>query len=189
MIFLELFCSFAFVGLFTIGGGYVALPLIQKEVVTARGWITVAEFADLVTISEITPGPISINAATYIGTKIAGVPGALAATAGFMLCPFIIVSVLFFLYRRYYDLAITQGIFKGLRPAVVALIASAGLSILTLSLWEDGGFSLSGIHWLSLALLTASFVVMRRFRPNPIFVILGCGLIGVLAQLAADYIF
>lgn len=85
MIFLQLFFSFLQIGLFSFGGGYAAMPLIQGQVVTLHGWLTISEFTDLITISQMTPGPIAVNSATFVGMKIAGIPGAMVATAGCIL--------------------------------------------------------------------------------------------------------
>ena len=101
MKLLQLFLSFCKVGLFSIGGGYAAMPLIQSEVVTLHGWITMSEFADLISVSEMTPGPIAVNSATFVGMHIAGIPGALIATVGCVLPSFIIVSILARLYVKY----------------------------------------------------------------------------------------
>ena len=87
MIYLQLFLSFLQIGLFSFGGGYAAMPLIQDQVVTAHGWLSMPEFTDLITISQMTPGPIAINSATFVGMKIAGVPGAIAATVGCVFPP------------------------------------------------------------------------------------------------------
>ena len=100
MIYLNLFLSFLQVGLFSIGGGYAAIPLIQSQVVTANGWLSLSEFTDLVTIAEMTPGPIAINSATFVGIRIAGIPGALIATLGCILPSCIIVSVLAYIYFK-----------------------------------------------------------------------------------------
>ena len=93
MIYLQLFLSFLQIGAFSFGGGYAAMPLIQEQVVTSHRWLSMAEFTDLITISQMTPGPIAVNSATFVGIKIAGIPGALAATAGCILPSCIIVTV------------------------------------------------------------------------------------------------
>ena len=139
MIYIELFWSFFQVGLFSIGGGLAALPLIQNQVVDLHNWLSLTEFTDLITISEMTPGPIAINSSTFVGTRIAGVPGALIATFGCVVPSCIIVMTLAWLYKKYKNLAVIQGVLEGLRPAVVALIASAGLSILILAFWGESG--------------------------------------------------
>ena len=129
MTLLQLFLSFIQVGLFSIGGGYAAMPLIQSQVVDHYGWLSMSEFTDLITIAEMTPGPIAVNSATFVGIRIAGVGGAIVATLGCILPSCLIVSLLAFIYYRYKQMSALQSVLASLRPAVVALIASAGLSI------------------------------------------------------------
>ena len=138
MIYWDLFASFFHVGLFSIGGGMAAMPLVQEQVVTLHGWLTLREFTDLITIAEMTPGPITINSATFVGIRLAGLPGALIATLGSILPGCIITALLYVVYRRCQSLAVVQNVLGGLRPCVVAMIASAGLSILLMALWGGG---------------------------------------------------
>ena len=182
MTLLRLFWSFFLVGLFSFGGGYAALPLIQEQVIEINSWLTPDEFADILTISQMTPGPISINASSFVGTKIAGIPGAIAATAGCVTPSCIIVLILAALYYRFKGLSMVQGIIKGLRPAVVALIASSGISILLTALFgtADFTFNLSDLDPAALGLFIASLFMLRRFKPDPIFVMLGAGIIGLI---------
>ena len=142
MVYLQLLWSFFQIGLFSFGGGYAAMPLIQHQVVELRGWLTMTQFSDIVTISQMTPGPIAINSATFVGIRVAGLPGAVVATLGCVLPSCIIVMALAFLYERYRGLSLVQGILGGLRPAVVAMIASAGISLLVLALWGEDVTSL-----------------------------------------------
>ena len=137
MIYLQLLLSFLQIGLLSIGGGYAALPIIQSQVVDLHHWITMREFADILTISQMTPGPIAINGATFVGTKIAGLPGAIVASVGVVIPSFIIVLTLAFIYYKYRQLDTIQAVLKGLRPAVVALIASAGLSLAMSAFWPE----------------------------------------------------
>ena len=120
MTYVQLFFSFLLVGLFSVGGGYAAIPLIQAQVVEAHGWLTMAEFTNLVTIAEMTPGPIAVNSATFVGIRIAGVPGAVVATLGCIFPALILVSVLAYLYRRYQSAPALDSVLSCLRPAVVA---------------------------------------------------------------------
>ncbi len=136
MIYWELFWSFVKVGLFCVGGGYASMPLIQAEVIENHAWLTMPQFIDIFTISQMTPGPIGINAATFVGTKVAGLPGAVAATVGFVFPSVFIVMALAYLFFRYGDIGPVRGILNGLRPAVVALICSAGMSFILLALWN-----------------------------------------------------
>ena len=109
MILLQLFLSFLQIGAFSFGGGYAAVPLIQSLIVTQHGWLSMSEFTDLITISQMTPGPIAINSATFVGIKIAGTPGAIAATLGCILPSCIIVTLIARLYLKYRKLDLLQG--------------------------------------------------------------------------------
>lgn len=180
MILLELFWSFFQIGMFSIGGGMAAMPLIQNQVVDLHGWLTLTEFTDLITIAEMTPGPIAINSATFVGIRIAGFPGAIIATIGCIFPSCVIVSFLAWVYYKYKGLAVIQGVLSGLRPAIVALIASAGLSIFVLAVWGENGFSINpkSINYISLLLFGAGVFILRKWKPNPIYVMLGSGIIG-----------
>ena len=125
MIYIQLFLSFFQISLFSFGGGYAALPLIQGQVVNVHHWLSMTEFTDLITISQMTPGPIAVNSATFVGIKIAGVPGAFVATLGCILPSCIIVTLIAKLYLKYRNMAVLQGVLASLRPAVVALIEEA----------------------------------------------------------------
>lgn len=182
-ILLQLFWSFCKVGLFSIGGGYAAMPLIQNEVVTLHGWITMAEFADLISVSEMTPGPIAVNSATFVGMNIAGVPGALVATAGCVLPSFLIVSILARLYTKFRDGAVMQTVLDSVRPVIVAVIASAAVSILKLVLWR-GQIAFADINWIGAAIMIVCFVLLRKWKLSPILIIFGSGVIFLLVQLA-----
>lgn len=133
MIYWELLLSFMQIGLFSIGGGYASMPLIQAQVVEKHQWLTMAEFADIITISQMTPGPVAINSATFVGMRIGGIGGAVIATLGCILPSCVIVLALSWFYFKYRDVSAVQGVLGGLRPAVVALIGSAGLTILLMS--------------------------------------------------------
>lgn len=179
----QLLASFFQVGLLAFGGGYAAIPLIQEQVTRIHPWLSLSAFTDLVTIAEMTPGPIALNAATFVGMRIAGVPGAVVATIGAVLPSCLIVSLLAWLYSRYRSLRVMQGILSGLRPAVVAMIATAGLSILLMALFGGGAASLAAVDWISLACFALGLLILRRFKPNPIVVMIGCGIIGAAGHL------
>ena len=129
MIYLQLFISFLQIGMFSFGGGYAAMPLIQGQVVTLHHWLSMEEFTDLITISQMTPGPIAVNSATFVGIKIAGIPGAAVATLGCILPSCVIVTLLAKLYLKYRNMGMLQGILGSLRPAVVAMIAVSVLKL------------------------------------------------------------
>lgn len=185
MILLQLFWSFFQIGLFSFGGGFASLPLIQNQVVSIHNWMTVNEFIDLITISQMTPGPIAINSATFIGIRIAGIPGALISTFGCILPSCIVVSILAFLYFKYQDLEVMKGILGALRPTIVSLIATSGVSIFVMAIWGENGFSLSpnDINIIALILFIGSLFILRKWKVNPIYVMMGSGVVGGILYL------
>ena len=187
MIYFELFWIFLQVGLFSIGGGYAAIPLIQSQVVESRGWITLEDFTNLITISEMTPGPIAVNSATFVGMHIAGLPGAIFATLGCIFPSLLIVSALFFLYAKLKENAVMQKVLGALRPAVVALIAGAGIEILLLVVFGGEAKVLQNVQWIGCILFAVAFFVLRKWKANPILVMCACGLGNLLAQSAIQY--
>lgn len=184
MTYLEIFISFFQIGLFSIGGGYAALPLIENQVLEVHKWLTIEEFADLLTISQMTPGPIALNASTFVGTKVAGLPGAVIATIGCVTPSCIIVLILSYFYFKYKNISSIQGVLKGLRPAVVSLIASAGLSILLLTVFKTettlANIKLNDINYISISMVVIGLIILRKYKTDPIKVMIGTGLIGVL---------
>ena len=180
MIYLQLFLSFLQIGMFSFGGGYAAMPLIQGQVVTLHGWLTMSEFTDLITISQMTPGPIAVNSATFVGMKIAGIPGAVVATAGCILPSCIIVTILARLYLKYRNLDLLQGVLKSLRPAVVAMIASAGILILKNTFWGSGeSILLTGTEWSMVLIFGICVLLLRKTKLNPIWVMVLAGVMKV----------
>lgn len=185
MIYLQLFFSFLQIGLFSFGGGYAAMPLIQNQIVDLHGWLTMSEFTDLITISQITPGPIAVNSATFVGIKIAGLPGALVATAGCILPSCLIVTLLAKLYLRYRDMKMMQDVLRFLRPAVIAMIASAGVSILVTAFWgEEAEILFSRTDWGMAAIFIICFFLLKKMKMNPIAVMLLAGVMKVGTALA-----
>ena len=148
------------------------MPLIQGQVVQGHGWLSMSEFTDLITISQMTPGPIAVNSATFVGIKIAGIPGALAATFGCILPSCILVTLLAKLYLKYREMAMLQGILHSLRPAVVAMIGSAGISILVTAFWSSEGDTV---------------IRLQKGKKNPIFVMVLAGVMKVAVALVEKF--
>lgn len=187
MIYFELFIAYVQIGLMCIGGGYAGIPAIQSIVVDQYAWLTTSQLSDLITIAEMTPGPIAINSATFVGQSVAGFWGAIAATAGFLLPTVTLVLVFGALYYRYRKLEYVQSVLGGLRPGITALIASAGASITIVSLF---GYEISEIissmtieiDFLAVAIFLGAMVALRiNKKLNPIVIILGSGLVGLAA--------
>ena len=174
MIFLELFSTFFIIGMFTIGGGYAMLSLIQNEVVTVHGWIDEVTFTDIVAISQMTPGPIGINSATYIGYEVLGrtgaseflcILGSATATFAVVLPSFIIVLAICRVYERWKDHYMFQGIMSGLKPATLGLIGTAALGLATPENFID---------WKSYVLCISAFIALYFKKLGP-FSVIGLG--------------
>lgn len=183
MIYLQLFLSFLQVGLFSVGGGYAAIALIRDQVVDTNMWLSMAEFSDLTTIAEMTPGPIAINAATFVGIKIAGFPGALIATAGCITPSILISSLLAFIYYKFKGADTLKTVLGSIRPATVGLILSAGISLLQYAIFVNGDIGLSSLDFLSLFVFALAFILLRKTKLSPIPVMLMSGGIYLAASL------
>lgn len=188
MLFLELFYVFFKIGLFGFGGGYAMLSMIQGEVVTVHQWLTTSQFADIVAISQSTPGPIGINSATYVGymstvnegyPAAMGVVGSLVATTAVVLPSFLLVLLVLKVLKHYREHEVTKTVFQALRPTVVGLLLAAVLVLLT----KDNFSSPSENMWqfcTSIFLSVAAFVGTFFFKINPIRMILLSAVAGLL---------
>lgn len=180
MIYLHLFYTFFKIGLFGFGGGYAMLSMIQGEVVTRYGWLTAQEFTDIVAISQMTPGPIGINSATYVGfTATGSVWGSIIATFAVVLPSFILMLTLSRFILRYRKHPAVEAVFSGLRPAVVGLLASAALVLMNAENFgspadDTRSFVISCIIFL------IAFIGTHRYKLNPIGLILACGAAGLI---------
>lgn len=188
MIYLQLFISFFKIGLFGFGGGYGMLSLLQTEVVHRHGWVTTGEFADIVAISQMTPGAISINSATYCGYAAihnAGYPetmavlGSLTATTALVLPSLILMLLIARLFVKYMKSQGVQSVFLGLRPAVVGLIAAAGLLMMTAENFGDPRVDIWRFS-ISIFLFAAAFIGTKYMKINPIRMILYCAVAGLV---------
>ncbi len=183
MILILLFFAFIQVGLFSVGGGYAAIPLIQDQIVNIYGLMTMEEFSDLITIAEMTPGPISINSSTFVGTRLAGPFGAIICTLGCIIPSFIICLILAHFYYKYRNFSGVQTVLSALRPAVVALIGSAGASILMLALFASDTASAADFRIIEFVLFIGSLFMLRKYKTNAIAIIFGSGIIGTIAYV------
>lgn len=186
MIFIELMCSFLMIGLFSFGGGYGMLSVIQGEVVTRHAWLTASEFTDIVAVSQMTPGPIGINSATYVGytavfnatgSEALAVLGSLTASLAVMLPSIVLMLIVSRFFMKYSKHKRVEDVFRLLRPAVVGLIASAALLLMT----EENFGSPTDTplqFWVSVALFIGAFVAMKFFKVSPILILLLAGVFG-----------
>ncbi|HHW01312.1 MAG TPA: chromate transporter [Thermoanaerobacterales bacterium] len=170
MIYIMLFCAFFKVGAFSFGGGYAMIPLIEKEIIEIHHWLPMKEFLDVIAISQMTPGPIAINSATFVGYKVGGFWGSVAATLGVTAPSFIIIMILALLILRYRNLPLLNAFFKGVRPAVIALIIQAAYSVAKSSFSSIKDFLVaSGV-----------FIGLYLFKINPLIVIALSAVIGII---------
>lgn len=169
MIFLDLFVSFFKIGLFSFGGGYAMIPLIQREVIEVNPWLSQPEFLDMLAIAQITPGPIAINTATFVGQRVAGLPGAITTTFAVVFPSFVIVVLLSYIVKRIGESERMDSVYKGLRPVVLALILSALVSIGRESIVD----AFSGFVAL------ACFMALRYKKLNIVLILILSGLLGV----------
>lgn len=182
MLLLKLFFAFIQVGMFSVGGGYAAIPLIQEQIVNIYGLMTMEEFTDLITVAEMTPGPISINSATFVGMRLAGIPGVLICSIGCIIPSFCICLTLAHFYYKYRTVSGVQVVLGALRPAVVALIGSAGASILILGLFQTDIHNVvfQDIRLVELGIFVVALFILRKFKTSAISIILGSGVVGTL---------
>ena len=183
MIYIQLFLSFLQVGLFSFGGGYAALPLIQSQIVDAHRWLDVKEFTDLITISQMTPGPIAVNSSTFVGQYVAHLPGALIATLGCILPSCVIVSLLAYLYVKYKNMEVMKTILAYLRPAVVSMIAISGISILISSFFKESIIGISYLRYHAMIVFVICLILLRKYKMNPILVMVLAGISEVVIQM------
>lgn len=170
MIYLKLFLSFLKIGAFSFGGGYAMLPLIEQEIVTINHWLDQSEFVDIIAISQMSPGPIAVNAATFVGFKHLGLLGALVATLGVIFCSFFLVTALANIIIKYKHSPVINGIFTGIRPGVIGLIAAACVSLFKTSINDVK----------SLAIGLTVLVILYKTKIHPIAMIMVSGLLGIL---------
>jgi len=180
MLYFQLFYTFFKIGLFGFGGGYAMLSMIQGEVVTRYGWLTPQEFTDIVAISQMTPGPIGINSATYVGfTATGSVWGSVIATLAVVLPSFILMLVISKFFLKYQKHPAVEAVFGGLRPAVVGLLASAALVLMNSENFSSPKEDMYSFI-VSCIIFLVAFVGTRKYKVNPIVMIIACGIAGFI---------
>lgn len=183
MIFLQLFYTFFKIGLFGFGGGYAMISMIQGEVVTRHEWLSSNEFTDIIAISQMTPGPIGINSATYVGysavvnagySHAVGILGSTIATVSVVLPSFILMVLISKFFLKYQKHPIIASVFEGLRPGVVGLLAAAALALMNRENFGTYNWQIL----TSIILFAGTFIASYRYKVNPILLIVICGIIG-----------
>ena len=179
MLYLELFLTFFKIGLFTIGGGYAMLPLIQADV-QAKGWMTAEELVNFIAVSESTPGPFAVNVSTYVGAELAGLPGAFCATLGVVLPSFLIILLVARFYAAFRSSAIVSGAMGGLRPAVIGMIGAAVVSVGQTVFLPEGLAAVTAYPLVCSLAIFALMAVLTHKKLHPIVIILLSALLGIV---------
>lgn len=182
MILFELFVTFFKIGLFSFGGGYAMIPLIASEI-TSQGWLTEAEFIRIIGIAEMTPGPIAVNSATYVGYKTAGILGAITATMGIAAPSLLIILCISGFFFRNLKHPIMKHIFKGIMPVVGGLILSAALIVTRSTLFIDGVVHLDSLQLSVLVMVLILALLTRLYKIHPILLIVIAAGMGVVSDL------
>ena len=172
---LQLFVTFLKIGAFTFGGGYAMIPIIQKEIVEKKKWITDDDILEIIAIAESTPGPIAINSATFVGYRVAGFWGAFFATTGVVLPSFVIILIISFVLREFQSIKAVQYAFNGIRAGVLALLIKALV----------GMYKKAPKNLVSYIVIASSFIITAFFDINVLFVIIGCAVFGLITSALA----
>lgn len=173
---LQLFLVFLKIGAFTFGGGYAMIPIIQKEIVENKKWITDDDILEIIAIAESTPGPIAINSATFVGYRVAGFFGAMFATLGVVIPSFVVILIISFVLREFQHIRAVQYAFNGIRAGVLALLIKA-----LVSMYKKAPKGL-----ISYIVMGASFIITAFFDINVLFVIIGCAVFGLVTSLIVE---
>lgn len=186
-LLLQLFLEFFRTGLFAVGGGLATLPFLY-EMSAKTGWFTVSDIANMVAVSEATPGPMGVNMATYVGYTSMGILGSVVASIGLVTPSIIIIIMISQVLKKFKDNKYVQYAFYGLRAASTALIVAAGLSIaksafINNGVWKNFGPSLDVVNWISLILALVVFVAFKKFKKHPIIYILCSAVIGIIFRI------
>lgn len=185
LLFLQLFYTFFKIGLFGFGGGYAMISMIQGEVVTRYQWLTTSEFTDIIALSQMTPGPIGINSATYVGytaivnagySHAIGVIGSVIATVSVVLPSFILMIFISRFFLKYQKHPAVESVFRGLRPGAVGLLAAAALVLMNGENFGNNSYQVI----ISSVLFAGTFIASYRYKINPILLIIIAGVIGYL---------
>lgn len=192
MIYLQLFFEFFKTGLFAVGGGMATLPFLY-DMSDKTGWFTSGQLADMIAVSESTPGPIGVNMATYVGFTTAGIGGAIIATLGLVIPSIIIIIIISYFLKSFRENKYVDAVFYGLRPASTGLIAAAGMTVVTMTLLQMDLFKISGkildlFNWKSLILAIIIYVLSNNINQtkklHPVFFIAGSAIVGIIFGFA-----
>ncbi|KAI4446989.1 putative chromate transport protein [Eubacterium plexicaudatum ASF492] len=178
----KLFCVFLKIGLFSIGGGYAVIPFIKEQVVEKTAWLSEKTFTDMITISQMTPGPLAVNTSTFVGLRMGGIPGALAATIGCILCGVMIALSFYLFFQKHRQSAYVTEVLNGLKSASLGLIMAAALTIVITALFGGGQLEphAETLNGTALCLFLTALFLLRKWKINPVFIMAVSGIAGLI---------
>lgn len=179
MMLLQLFLAFFQIGLFSIGGGYAIIPMISDQVVVHQHWLTAQEFTDIITISQMTPGPLAVNTSTFVGMRVAGIAGALCATIDCICMGVLIAYGIYHIFQKFSTSKIFMEVLKGLKAGSLGLIMAAAAIILSLAFFKEGVISTSNLQIPAVIIFTIILFIARKLKINPIALMVLSGVMGV----------
>ena len=176
----ELFITFLKIGLLSIGGGYAIIPLIQEQAVEKNNWISGKMFTDIITISQMTPGPLAVNTSTFVGLQVGGIFGALAATTGCIFCGIIMSLALYKFFQTHQKSAYVLEVLNGLKSASLGLIISAASTMILLALYDSSKFEIDflSLNWIALLIFLTMLFILRKWKLNHMVIIFISGIAG-----------
>lgn len=177
---LILLVKFIQIGFFSIGGGYATIPLIQEQAVTSMHWLSVKEFTDIITISQMTPGPLAVNTSTFVGLRVAGFPGAIVATLGCIFSGFFISIFLYHFFQKHKQNIYITRILQGLRSISAGLIAASASTIILIAFYGTSSINsiTEPLNVTAFLIFIVGFAALRKFKLNPLTIIIASGIVG-----------
>lgn len=180
MSLLRLFFAFFQIGLFSIGGGYAIIPMISEQVVQSQHWLSAQEFTDIITISQMTPGPLAVNTSTFVGMRVAGIPGALCATIGCICMGVCIAYGIYHIFQRFSSSCVFMEVLKGLKAGSLGLIMAAAAIIVSLAFFKEGRIAMEAIQIPAVFIFLIILFISRKWKMNPIALMMLSGVVGIL---------
>lgn len=178
-ILFNLFIAFFKIGLFSIGGGYAIIPMINEQVVVTSHWLTTQEFTDIITISQMTPGPLAVNTSTFVGMRVAGIGGALVSTIGCICMGILIAFAIYHIFQKFSTSLYFMEVLRGLKASSLGLIASAAAIILSLAFFGSSALHFENINYIAILIFIIIIALSRKFKSNPILLMVISGILGV----------
>ena len=174
-LLIDIVLTFIKIQLLSFGGGHASIPVVQTEIVEIKHWMSIEEFSNLLAMDELTPGPLAINCATFVGKHLAGIPGAIAATVGCIIPSCVIALIFAKMYKKYFQNKIFANSIRGLRCMVIALLVYTTIYLFSGTILPNGF-----VQYKSLIIFIIALLILEFIKPNPLLVIIGSGILGLI---------